>query len=104
VIREATERDASPPPNRWARRRHLVFVALTAFGGFVFFRGSYFALRDRGPAVWALALMLAVLAAACWALTFSLIRSRRAPRAAEPEPAPHGQLSDGGATTPDTTP
>jgi drug/metabolite transporter (DMT)-like permease len=102
VIRETTERDASPP-NRWARRRHLVLVALTAFAGVVFFRSSYFALRDRGPGVWALALMLALIAAACWTLTFSLLRSRRATRAPAPEPQSHGERLNAGATTPDAS-
>jgi hypothetical protein len=104
VIRAATEPDASPRPNPWARRRHLALVALTGFVGFVCFRSSYLALRDRGPAVWALALMLSVLAAASWALTLSLIRSRRATRAAGPDRPPHGQRPDVDATTPDARP
>ena len=101
---ETTERDALPRPNSWARRRHLALVALTAFAGFVFFRNSYFVLRDRGPAVWALALMLALIAAACWTLTFSLIRARRATRAPAPEPQPDRQQPDVEGKTPDVTP
>lgn len=100
MIRETTDRDASPGPNPWARRRRLALVALTAFAGAICFRSSYFALRDRGPAVWALALMLALMAAACWTLTFSLIRSRRATRAPAPEPQSPGERPDAGATTP----
>jgi drug/metabolite transporter (DMT)-like permease len=101
---ETAEREASPRPNRWVRGRRLALVALTAFAGSVFFRSSYFALRDRGPAVWALALMLALLAAACWTLTFSLIRSRRATRAPAPDEPSNVQRPDAGATTPDATP
>ena len=104
VSRETAEREASPRPSPWARRRHLALVVLTAFVGFVCFRSSYFALRDRGPAVWALALMLSVLAAASWALTLSLIRSRGATRGAGPDRQPHGQRPDVDATTPDASP
>ena len=104
VIHETTEREASSRPGRWARRRRVALVALTAFVGFVFFRSSYFALRDRGPAVWALALMLSVLAAASWTLTLSLIRARRATPAPAPKQQPHGERPDTSATTPDATP
>ena len=71
--------DARPPrrPDRWARTRHLALVLLSAFVGFICIRSSYLALRDRGAAVWALSLMLCVLAASSWMLTFSLLRSRR---------------------------
>jgi hypothetical protein len=100
---ETTERDALPRPNSWARRRHLALVALTAFAGFVFFRNSYVVLRDRGPAVWALALMLALIAAACWTLTFSLIRARRATRAPAPAPQSQEERRDVDTTTPDAT-
>ena len=79
-------------------------MAVTAFAGFVFFRGSYFALRDRGPAVWALALMLALIAAACWTLTFSLIRSRRTTRAPAADESSNVQRPDAGATTTQATP
>ena len=104
MIRETTDPDASPKPKAWARRRQLALVVLTAFAGFVCFRSSYFALRDRGPAVWALALMLALMAAACWTLTFSLIRSRRATPAPAPEPQSHKERPGVDTTTPDATP
>ena len=101
---KTTEHASLSRRDSWARRRHVALVALTAFIGFVCFRSSYFALRDRGPAVWALALMLSVLAAASWALTLSLIRSRGATRGAGPDRQPHGQRPDVDATTPDASP
>jgi len=86
---ENVDRRVSLQPNRWARRRQLALVVLTAFVGFICIRSSYTVLRDRRAAVWALSLMLCFLAASSWTLALSLLRSGRSNKTAPQEaPAP----------------